>query len=74
MDEILADSDEEFDDVDMENGGKNSKLPKTKTWIQESEENIVDFADPTASKNIVGLYLFLNLIKNNYLNFFIIAF
>lgn len=30
--------------------------------------------DPTASKNIVGLYLFLNLIKNNYLNFFIIAF
>ncbi|XP_043477342.1 RRP12-like protein isoform X1 [Leptopilina heterotoma] len=54
MEEILADSDEEFDDVDMKDGGKNSKLSKTKTWIQESEDNIVDFADPTASKNIVA--------------------
>lgn len=59
MEEILADSDEEFEDVDMEDGGKNSKRPKTKTWIQESEDNIVDFADPTVSKNIVGLYLLL---------------
>lgn len=59
MEEILADSDEEFDDVDMNDGGKNSKRQKKKTWIQESVDNIVDFADPTASKNIVGSYLFL---------------
>ncbi|XP_033220095.1 RRP12-like protein [Belonocnema kinseyi] len=52
IDEILADSDDEFEDVEMKDAGRNPKQPRRKTWIQESEDNIVDFADPTVSKSI----------------------
>ena len=58
MEEILADSEEEFEDTEMEDASKNPKRARKKTWIQESEDNIVDFADTTAAKNIIGWFLY----------------
>ena len=61
LEEILADSDEEFDDSDKESvktqKSIKSQKSKKKTWIQESEDNIVDFIDPSAARNISGKIL-----------------
>ncbi|KAL0112098.1 hypothetical protein PUN28_013375 [Cardiocondyla obscurior] len=52
--EILADSDEEFEATENEEPRtKNKKKVSEKSaWIQENEDNIVDFADPAAARNI----------------------
>ncbi|XP_036149420.1 RRP12-like protein isoform X2 [Monomorium pharaonis] len=55
IEEILADSDEEcFEAMENESETKRKKRGTSRrlTWIQESEDNIVDFADPTAARNI----------------------
>lgn len=75
MEEILADSDEEIDGSDNEQSSKPSKRKKKKTWIQDNEDNIVDFIDPTSAKNIsskiIILYIF-RFFQNFYLtNLFI---
>ncbi|XP_008545740.1 RRP12-like protein [Microplitis demolitor] len=51
IEEILADSDEDFDDTDND-GGENTKKKQPKIWIKENEDDIVDFTDPSAMKNI----------------------
>ncbi|KYN06248.1 PREDICTED: RRP12-like protein [Cyphomyrmex costatus] len=54
IEEILADSDEEFDVMENEQEKKRNKKRTSKkdAWIQESEDNIVDLADPAAARNI----------------------
>ncbi|XP_012287618.1 RRP12-like protein isoform X2 [Orussus abietinus] len=53
MEEILADSDEDFENVDeSEQTNHKKRTNRKKTWIREGEDDIVDFADPTAIKNI----------------------
>ncbi|XP_011633501.1 RRP12-like protein isoform X1 [Pogonomyrmex barbatus] len=54
IEEILADSDEEFQVTENEEAKRNKRKPSRKdlAWIQESEDNIVDLADPVAAKNI----------------------
>ena len=53
MEEILADSDDEFDeDMDNEESRKKKKRTSRKeAWIHENEE-IVDLVDPAAARNI----------------------
>ncbi|XP_046410406.1 RRP12-like protein [Neodiprion fabricii] len=55
VEEILADSDDDFVDTETDEGvrGRKQKLKK-KAWIHESEENIVDFVDAGAAKNITA--------------------
>ncbi|XP_048507370.1 RRP12-like protein isoform X2 [Athalia rosae] len=56
MEEILAESDDEFDEMETDDvtarGQKNKK--KRKAWIREDVENIVDFVDAAAAKNITA--------------------
>ncbi|EFN82732.1 RRP12-like protein [Harpegnathos saltator] len=53
FDEILADSDEEFEATESEEPKKYKKRTSRKeAWIQENEENIVDLIDPAAARNI----------------------
>ncbi|XP_018354107.1 PREDICTED: RRP12-like protein [Trachymyrmex septentrionalis] len=54
VEEILADSDEEFEVTENELEKKRNKKRTLKkdAWIQESEDNIVDLADPAAARNI----------------------
>ncbi|XP_014485127.1 PREDICTED: RRP12-like protein isoform X2 [Dinoponera quadriceps] len=53
IEEILADSDEEFEATESEEPKKNKKRTSRKeAWIQENEENIVDLIDPAAARNI----------------------
>lgn len=58
VEEILADSDEEFDDTEHDNETQNKKKTKKKgarqTWISEGADEIVDFADPSAAKKITA--------------------
>lgn len=55
LDEILADSDEEFEDVETEDNEKSrKKSARKKTWITEGGDNIVDFVDPTTARSITG--------------------
>lgn len=57
IEEILADSDEEFDATENEESRKNKKrIPKKNVWIQENETDIVDLADPTAARNITSMW------------------
>ncbi|XP_034940350.1 RRP12-like protein [Chelonus insularis] len=69
MEEILADSEEEFDDSDIETEKNAKKKTGKQTWIQESAENIVDFVDPSAAKNITatkpGQNLMSGITKKN---------
>ncbi|XP_026668407.1 RRP12-like protein isoform X2 [Ceratina calcarata] len=52
IEEILADSEDEFEDTDNESQRKNKKRTSRKeAWIQENEE-IVDLIDPAAARNI----------------------
>lgn len=58
MEEILADSDDEFDASDNEESNKKHKRKsKKQTWIKEDEDDIVDFVDPGAAKNISGNHI-----------------
>ncbi|XP_020293878.1 RRP12-like protein [Pseudomyrmex gracilis] len=54
IEEILADSDEEFEATENEEKPKKTKKSATKTdaWIRDNEEDIVDLIDPTAVRNI----------------------
>ncbi|KAK2577073.1 hypothetical protein KPH14_005885 [Odynerus spinipes] len=53
MEDLLADSEEEFCDEDEEEPKKIKKRTSRKeAWIKENEENIVDLIDPTAARNI----------------------
>ncbi|GAB1867081.1 RRP12-like protein [Camponotus japonicus] len=53
IEEILADSDEEFEATENEESTKNKKRTSRKdAWIQENEGNIVDLIDPAAARNI----------------------
>ncbi|XP_076241510.1 RRP12-like protein isoform X1 [Calliopsis andreniformis] len=52
MEEILADSEDEFGDTENNQSKKNKKRTSRKeAWIQENEE-IVDLIDPAAARNI----------------------
>ncbi|XP_032675287.1 RRP12-like protein [Odontomachus brunneus] len=53
IEEILADSDEEFEATENEKPKKNKKRTSRKeAWIQENKDNIVDLIDPAAARNI----------------------
>ncbi|KAL7289625.1 hypothetical protein TKK_0016479 [Trichogramma kaykai] len=54
FEEILADSDNDYEDSDDDKKSAKSLKRKSKKqiYIQESEDMIVDFNDPTAAKNI----------------------
>ncbi|TGZ37069.1 RRP12-like protein [Temnothorax longispinosus] len=54
IEEILADSDEEFQATENEEEARRSKkrTPGKDAWIQETEDDIVDLADPAAARNI----------------------
>ncbi|KAK0081235.1 hypothetical protein PV325_012542 [Microctonus aethiopoides] len=54
IEEILADSDEEFDEVEDNDDEKSKKKGVRKAWIQENAENIVDLIDPSATKSITA--------------------
>ncbi|KAH0557965.1 RRP12-like protein [Cotesia glomerata] len=53
IEDILADSDEDFDDTDND-GGDNKKKQAPKIWIKENEDDIMDFTDPAAMRNITS--------------------
>lgn len=58
MEEILADSDEEFDATENEEARRNKRRTSGKNaWIQESQDNIVDLADPAAARNITSWFM-----------------
>lgn len=58
IEEILADSDEEFETTEDETARRNKrKAPEKNAWIRESEDNIVDLADPAAAKNITSWFI-----------------
>lgn len=63
IEEILADSDEEFDDIEnKELKTKNKKrTSRREAWIQENEEKIIDLIDPAAARNITSLYQSLSI-------------
>lgn len=55
IEDILLDSDEEFDVTENEEPKKNKKRTSRKeAWIQENEGNIVDLIDPAAARNITS--------------------
>jgi len=55
IEEILADSDEEFETTENEEVKRNKKRMLGKdAWIQESEDNIVDLTDPAVARNITS--------------------
>lgn len=57
LDEILADSDSDFDDVDAKATETSKPLKKRKqpnTWIEEDSESIIDFTDPNVVSKITA--------------------
>lgn len=55
IEEILADSDEEFEATENEEAKRSRKrTPRKDAWIQENEDDIVDLADPAAARNITS--------------------
>ncbi|EZA47728.1 RRP12-like protein [Ooceraea biroi] len=52
IEDILADSDEEFEKTEKEEPRKNKKISKRNVWIQENQGNIVNLADLVAARNI----------------------
>jgi ribosomal RNA-processing protein 12 len=58
FEEILADSDQEFENDSSKKLIEEQKHKlKNKTWIQENEYNIIDFIDPTVAKHISSINL-----------------
>lgn len=53
MEEILADSDSEFEDMDTDQSRVKGKK-QTGTWIEEDVDDIVDFTDPSVTSKIRG--------------------
>nr|XP_003701407.1 PREDICTED: RRP12-like protein [Megachile rotundata] len=51
IEEILADSEDEFEGTENEEPKKNKRTSRKEAWIQENEE-IVDLVDPAAARNI----------------------
>lgn len=55
IEEILADSDEEFETTENEKSTKSKKRTSRKdAWIQENKGTIVDLIDPAAARNITS--------------------
>nr|XP_050844800.1 RRP12-like protein [Vespula vulgaris] len=54
MEDLLADSEEEFCDTEEDEPKRNNKkrTSRKEAWIKENEENIVDLIDPTTARNI----------------------
>ncbi|XP_015188841.1 PREDICTED: RRP12-like protein [Polistes dominula] len=54
MEDLLADSEEEYGDSEDEEPKKNNKkrTSRKEAWIKENAENIVDLIDPTTARNI----------------------
>ncbi|KAI4479190.1 hypothetical protein M0804_011329 [Polistes exclamans] len=54
MEDLLAESEEEYGDSEDEEPKKNNKkrTSRKEAWIKENEENIVDLIDPTTARNI----------------------
>ncbi|KAG7200816.1 hypothetical protein KM043_003187 [Ampulex compressa] len=53
IEEILADSEEEYDsDADEEPRKNKKRTSRKEAWIQENEESIIDLVDPAAARNI----------------------
>lgn len=59
VEEILADSDSDLEDMETDQPKTNKKKPST--WIEEDPDNIVDFIDPSVSSKITGRINFLQL-------------
>lgn len=54
VEEILADSDSEFEDMETDQPKHNKIKKKTNAWIEEDPDSIVDFTDPSAVSKITG--------------------
>lgn len=55
VEEILADSDSEFEDIETDQPKVKAKAKKQiETWIEEDLDNIVDFTDPSVTSKIRG--------------------
>ncbi|CAG9862008.1 unnamed protein product [Phyllotreta striolata] len=52
VEEILADSDSEFEDMETDQQPKVKSKKEPKTWIEEDPESIVDFTDPSVIRKI----------------------
>lgn len=64
VEEILADSDSEFDDMETDEPKPSKGKKKTSAWIEEDPDTIVDFTDPSAISKITGkLLLYLTKRK-----------
>lgn len=59
IDDLLQDTDSELDEEEEGVSKKKSKRKRgNDAWLMESGENIVDFMDPGASKQVLGSCLF----------------
>lgn len=54
VEEILADSDSEFEDAETDQPRTGKSKKKASTWIEEDPDSIVDFTDPSAVSKITG--------------------
>lgn len=54
VEEILADSDSELEDMETDQTKHNKTKKKTNAWIEEDPDSIVDFTDPSAVSKITG--------------------
>lgn len=72
VEEILADSDSDFDDMetDQQKPAKNKR--KVNTWIEEDPDSIVDFTDPSALSKITGRFFLAFKFLNSYKFCFIV--
>lgn len=58
VNEILADSDSDLEDMEVDKPAQHRKTKKqSQTWIEEDVDNIVDFKDPSISSKITGILL-----------------
>lgn len=64
MEDLLADSEEEFCDTEEDEPKRNNKkrTSRKEAWIKENEENIVDLIDPTTARNITSWFSFFRTL------------
>lgn len=67
IDELLQDSDSELGEDPKESGNKNSGRKQKSTgglpaWLRDDSDDITDFLDSKAAKNIVGVCLDLDVV------------
>lgn len=55
FEEILADSDNEFETMETDEPKPNRSKNKPSAWIEEDAESIVDFIDASVSSKITGM-------------------